>query len=102
MPVYEYFCEGCDATFSSLQTMARCSEPAPCPHCANESRRIISAPRLNAMRADVRTAHQINEKSAHQPKMARGHACGAGCSHQQNTPTLKQARTTQRPWMIGH
>jgi len=103
MPVYEYFCENCAELFSSLQPMARCSEPLPCPQCANASPRMISAPRLNAMRSDVRMAHQINENSAHQPKMMQKHQCGAGCSHNQDaTPALKQARNNQRPWMIGH
>ena len=103
MPVYEYFCGDCNEQFTSLQSMARCSEPLPCPQCARDAQRVISAPRLNAMRGDLRKAHQINERSAHQPRMSQGHQCGAGCSHQQDSkPVLKQARGTQRPWMIGH
>ncbi len=104
MPVYEYFCENCAEEFSMLQPMSRCSEPAPCPQCELSAPRVISAPRLNTMRADVRSAHQVNERSAHQPKMAQGHRCGAGCSHNapDAKPQLKQANTAKRPWMIGH
>ena len=104
MPVYDYFCASCQEEFSQLQPMARCTEPAPCPQCEHSAERIISAPRLNTMRADTRSAHQVNERSAHQPKMTQGHRCGAGCSHNAGDakPKLKQASGAKRPWMLGH
>jgi putative FmdB family regulatory protein len=104
MPVYDYFCAKCDEEFSQLQPMARCSEPTPCPQCDHSAARIISAPRLNTMRADMRSAHQVNERSAHQPKMTQAHRCGAGCTHNSTDakPQLKQASSAKRPWMIGH
>ncbi len=104
MPVYDYHCQQCDAEFTMLMPMSRCSEPAPCPDCASSAQRVISAPRLSMMRADIRAAHQTNERSAHEPKMSQGHRCGAGCSHHNNPekPVLKQANSAKRPWMIGH
>ena len=105
MPVYDYRCGGCDTEFTLLMPMSRCAEPAPCPACAHSAERVISAPRLNTMRSDIRAAHQTNERSAHQPKMTQGHRCGAGCSHHQGKPeqpALKQVSSAKRPWMLGH
>jgi putative FmdB family regulatory protein len=104
MPLYEYQCATCDYEFAELQPMARCSEPTACPCCANAAQRIISAPRLNTMRAEIRSAHQTNERSAHQPKMRQGHQCSSSCSHQNGSAQsqLKQASGTKRPWMLGH
>jgi putative FmdB family regulatory protein len=107
MPLYEYQCTTCDHEFAELQPMARCSEPTTCLHCGATAQRIISAPRLNTMRAEVRSAHQTNERSAHEPKkMQKGHQCSSSCSHQTSNgsaqPMLKQASGNKRPWMLGH
>ncbi len=88
-----------------LQPMSRCSEPAPCPQCELSAPRVISAPRLNTMRADVRSAHQVNERSAHEPRAMKKHVCSSGCSHapaDENKTALRQSKSTSRPWMIGH
>lgn len=104
MPMYEYYCANCQDEFALLQPMSRSGEPAPCPQCEHGAARIISAPRLNTLRAEIRSAHQTNERSAHQPKMSQGHRCGAGCTHNSPDakPQLKQASTAKRPWMLGH
>jgi putative FmdB family regulatory protein len=105
MPVYDYQCSKCENAFTLLLPMARSAEPAPCPTCAHSATRVISAPLLSTMRADIKAAHQTNERSAHQPKMTQGHRCGAGCSHQQTkpeTPALRQVSSAKRPWMLGH
>lgn len=106
MPVYDYRCGDCDTEFTMLIPMSRSADPAMCPTCEGNADRIISAPRLNTMRADMRSAHQTNERSAHEPKMTKGHRCGAGCSHQTHAkseqPALKQVSSAKRPWMLGH
>lgn len=106
MPVYDYQCDECDCEFTMLMPMSRSSEPMPCPSCDQVAQRVISAPHLSTMRSDIRAAHQTNERSAHEPKMMKGHRCGAGCSHQSdsksNQPTLKQVSSAKRPWMLGH
>lgn len=104
MPLYDFHCAQCDHEFSELRPMARCSEPTDCPSCSASAERVISAPRLNTMRADVRSAHQTNERSAHQPRTAQKHQCGSGCSHNSSPsqPSLKQASGVKRPWMLGH
>jgi putative FmdB family regulatory protein len=104
MPLYDFECTQCDNEFSELRPMARCSEPADCPRCSGSAQRVISAPRLNTMRADLRNAHQTNERSANQPRTAKKHQCGSGCSHHSSPaqPALKQASGVKRPWMLGH
>lgn len=106
MPVYDYHCAACDTEFTLLLPMSRSGDPAPCPSCAHAAARVISAPHLSTMRADVRKAHQVNERSAHEPQMRQGHRCGAGCSHHSHgkteQPALKQVSSAKRPWMLGH
>ena len=110
MPVYDYQCSKCDCEFTMLMPMSRSADPMPCPSCAYNAQRVISAPHLSTMRADIRAAHQTNERSAHEPKMMKGHRCSAGCSHQSHgkseskieQPALKQVSSAKRPWMLGH
>ncbi len=113
MPVYDYRCSECECEFTMLMPMSRSSDPMSCPSCAHNAQRLISAPHLSTMRAEVRSAHQINERSAHEPKMMTGgHRCGAECSHRNHgkagpsdklqQPALKQVSAAKRPWMLGH
>jgi len=102
MPIYDYGCSQCSNYFTELRPMARSAEPAACPSCGGSAPRLLGAPNLNMMRADLRQAHQTNERSAHQPKVG-GHRCGAGCSqHGSGSSPLRQSRTSKRPWMLGH
>ena len=41
MPVYEYYCQHCDGVFEALRAIRESSEPAPCPVCDRESRRMM-------------------------------------------------------------
>ena len=68
MPVYEYLCNDC-GPFTDMRPMAECDDPQDCPHCENESPRVIlTAPNFFCMPSDKRKAHAINERSAHAPK----------------------------------
>lgn len=105
MPVYDYSCSACACEFTVLRPMSRCAEPANCPECASEAPRVISAPRLAVLTASQRTAHQVNERSAHEPRAMKKHVCSSGCSHapaDENKTALRQSKSTSRPWMIGH
>lgn len=42
MPIYEYECPKCGERFSLLRPMRQAQEPAPCPKCREEARRVIS------------------------------------------------------------
>lgn len=111
MPIYEYFCGDCEQVFTTIRPVTEYQQPSECPACGKPSERVIaSAPRLNTMRPDIRKAHQVNEKSAHEPRMSRKHSCGSGCgcgqstaskTRESNTPDLKQ-QAGKRPWMLGH
>ncbi len=107
MPVYDFRCNECNTEFSELRPMARSGEPSTCPDCEAIAPRLISAPRLAVMTATQRTAHQVNERSAHEPRMHKQHVCSSGCAHGSSAgdtakPALKQGKANQRPWMIGH
>ena len=108
MPIYGYDCDSC-GPFTEMQPMSRASEPMPCPDCGDAAPRSISAPFIANMDPNNRIAHQRNEKSAHEPRVASGkpggHHHGHDHSHGEvrNTglgPGLKRAHS--RPWSIGH
>ncbi len=111
MPVYEYECNTC-GVFSALRKMSESRLPAFCKACGEESRRILSVPKLAVMDKQQRTAHERNEKSAHVPKQTRRSSCGCTGSHTCNTPKVNeetgktafqmQTKKTARPWMLGH
>lgn len=98
MPIYEYLCESCERLFTQLRTMSEHREPGHCPICAGIAPRVMAtAPRLNALRDSLRKAHEINERSAHEPGVSNGHRCSASCNHQK-----PKQQVGKRPWMIGH
>lgn len=112
MPLYEYACDSC-GVFSALRKMSDSSLPAPCECCGAMSPRIVSVPRLAILDKWQRTAHERNEKSAHDPRAARRSSCGCTGTHTCKTkppvnpdsgkPGLQmQTKKTARPWMVGH
>ena len=112
MPVYEYECDTC-GVFTALRKMSESAAPAQCDECGCESPRIMSAPRLAVMDKSQRVAHERNEKSAHDPKVAKRSSCGCAGSHTCKTstkvsqgtgraPLQMQTKKTARPWMLSH
>ena len=68
MPMYEYRCPKCHATFELLQPMARATEPAVCPDGHRGAERIVSL-----------VAARPRSDPAGQPLPAGGGcACGGG------------------------
>jgi putative FmdB family regulatory protein len=41
MPVYEYYCQPCDGVFEALRSIREASEPAPCPVCSRDGKRMM-------------------------------------------------------------
>ncbi|MHB8574472.1 MAG: FmdB family zinc ribbon protein [Dehalococcoidia bacterium] len=41
MPVYEFFCEPCDGVFELLRSIRESSEPASCPVCNRDAKRVM-------------------------------------------------------------
>ena len=121
MPLYEYACEEC-GVFTALRAMSQSSLPMNCGICGCESPRILSAPRLAVLAKSQRDAHERNEKSAHEPRVARRSSCGCSGAHtckssadgtiskpaqkvnpSTGAPALQmQTKKTARPWMLGH
>lgn len=112
MPVYEYECKSC-GVFTALRKMSESSDAAFCQECGSESERILSAPKLAVLAKSQRSAHERNEKSAHEPNIGRRSSCGCTGSHTCNTTTKvnpdtgkaalqMQTKKTARPWMLSH
>lgn len=120
MPLYEYECETC-GVFTALRRTSDSSLPAECEECGCESPRILSVPRLAMMDKGQRSAHERNERSAHEPATGRRSSCGCTGSHSckpgagnnkavasktdpaTGAPGLQmQTRKSARPWMVGH
>ena len=91
----------------------------PCPDCGKPAPHGISAPFIANMDPNNRIAHQRNEKSANEPRVAsgqpgghsHGHGHGHGHDHghshshctRRNTGLGEGLHYTHsRPWSIGH
>ncbi len=112
MPTYEYECTDC-GDFTAARPMAEYREPQPCPDCGTVSPRVLrSAPAYSSVSTAVRTAHGVNERSAHAPQtsaeMKAKHGAGCGCcsgigkSRAVQSADGKKAFPDKRPWMISH
>jgi len=122
--MYEYRCDEC-GVFAALGKMSTSSEPTICPDCGELSERILSAPRLAIMGKAQRSAHERNEKSAHEPRSTRrsscgclgNHTCGSSAASKKSGQDTQgkrgegkekgsllqmQTKKTARPWMLGH
>lgn len=102
MPLYEFMCAEC-GPFTELRRLSECDMPMECPSCAAQAARMISAPRLAIMAKNNRTAWERNEKSAHEPRLAKtGH--DHAHDHKGNHGHNHQHKHTHngRPWMLGH
>jgi putative FmdB family regulatory protein len=42
MPLYEYYCAPCNASFEVLRPMSRSTDYAACPECGGDSKKAIS------------------------------------------------------------
>lgn len=117
MPIYDYQCETC-GSFTELRKMSESEAAAACPSCGAASARVITAPQLAILGKVQRSAYERNEKSAHEPKMARRSSCGCNGTHTCSTAgkstksaekriantngLAMQTKKTARPWMLGH
>lgn len=115
MPVYEYLCPQC-GSFDMNRPMSDYQKPADCPSCGASAPKIVAAVPLNIMSGTTRKAHQLNEKSAHEPRVGggqggggqaghhhHGHVHGPGCGHGSHGSRGTLAMpTASRPWQVGH
>lgn len=112
MPMYEYECKTC-GVFTALRKINESHSPAFCQTCGEASPRIFSVPKLAILSKHEREAHARNEKSAHEPRVARRSSCGCTGTHTCTSATKVnpdtgnvalqvQTKKTARPWMLGH
>jgi hypothetical protein len=81
-----------------------------CPKCGKPSHRTVSMPYVSSLDPNVRTAHERNEKSAHEPKVVSRHELDAldgrieaGHRHHHGGHAHhRHARAPRRPNMLGH
>ncbi len=55
---YDYECRACATRFDLARAVAEAGQPAPCPFCGGEARRVFSAPRL-LFKADPRDTQPV-------------------------------------------
>lgn len=113
MPTYDYDCHRCGG-FDAFRALGDRNRPAACPDCGDESPRVfVSAPRLALLAGTLRSAIEVNERAAHEPKTSRDyvrlkHPSGCGCCLPSRKAVTAQAPNgnktflNQRPWMISH
>jgi putative FmdB family regulatory protein len=68
--LYAFTCAGC-GPFDLVRPMADASSPARCPACGAPARRVFTPPRLRLVAAPHRVALESEERSAHEPEIAR-------------------------------
>lgn len=106
MPLYAYLCEHC-GPFERHRPMAQFREPAACPTCHESAPRMVTAVQLNLMQGNTRIAHALNERNAHEPRIATPHTehhhteHGPSCKHTHHHVRRKY-QTSARPWQVGH
>jgi putative FmdB family regulatory protein len=99
MPMYEYHCQGC-GIFTQLRKIHESDVLTHCPMCGDQSKRIISAPRLSVISTTVRLVHSRNEKSAEEPRrVSRPDVVAEGGKLKRRHPHL---HAQHRPWMLSH
>jgi putative FmdB family regulatory protein len=91
MPIYAFICEGC-GPFDIVRPIARASEAAACPTCDGEARRVFSPPGLALLARPMRRALELEEKSAHEPDVAR----------EKRGRPLPHRHAPAPPWVLEH
>ena len=101
MPLYDYACGRC-GPFRTWQAMSKSGDPTKCPECCGSAPRAVASPHIRGDAAAVRyKAEARNEKSAHEPTVARRLKNGQH-AHDHAHGHTHAAGSSDRPWMLGH
>lgn len=85
MPLYEFRCDDC-GVFDLWRSMSESSNPAHCPGCDTQGKRIFSPPM-------ILSTGRIQKVSAEPKLIAR---------NLKPKPPRVQYHSGSRPWMVGH
>jgi putative FmdB family regulatory protein len=91
MPVYAFSCAACGG-FELRRPMAQAAEPASCPACGTDARRVFHPPGLARLARPVRGMLDMEEKSAHEPAVVTEKRGRARAHAHESTP----------PWVLSH
>jgi putative FmdB family regulatory protein len=75
MPLYEYFCPTCRATFDTLRPATHADRPAVCPSCQGESKQRI----LSLVASNLGKNGDTAEAAALPMSGGGGSCCGGAC-----------------------
>jgi putative FmdB family regulatory protein len=97
MPSYEFLCKAC-GPFDLLRSFSEASQPAVCPVCRSETRRIYTPPGLVRTFAPLTHARDRSHKSAFGPEVVTRR-----CSVEAARPAAASLqRDHGRPWQLSH
>jgi len=71
MPIYSFTCRNC-GDFTEMRGIALADAAATCPRCGDAAQRVFTAPHIARMDPALYRARELNEKSAHEPRVVRG------------------------------
>lgn len=106
MPYYEYECEDC-GVFGCRAPMDAFANPADCPTCGKISPRVLnSVPFVSTVSSNLRKAHEVNERSADNPKRLSTHGPMGNQVPIRNRQMVQasndsKAFPAKRPWMLS-
>jgi putative FmdB family regulatory protein len=91
VPSYAFACAGC-GPFELARPMAEAGSAARCPACGTEARRVFTPPGLARLAKPVRSALDMEEKSAHEPAVV---------ADKRGRP-LPHRHAAAPPWVLTH
>ena len=97
MPIYEYDCRSC-GPFSESFPMSASARPAPCPRCAAQAPRVLSATAIG------RTGRARKRRGAEPSLVTLPERRAPAKAAKSPTPRRPggHGHGVARPWMLGH
>jgi putative FmdB family regulatory protein len=90
VPIYAFSCTRC-GPFDLFRPMAVATAPARCPACGAEATRVLTPPCLAILTKPLRSAFELEEKSAHEPDVVSA----------KTGRRMPRARVRTPPWAVG-
>jgi putative FmdB family regulatory protein len=91
MPIYAFSCAECGG-FELTRASADAAAPGVCPSCGREGRRVFTPPGLARLAKPLRSALELEEKSAHAPEVV---------SQKRGRP-MPHAHGPTPSWVLSH